>query len=299
MCEHIDYNAMQYPSQELPKSKAEYRRLKEIAARVEESLFAVYDIRVDGRYPADILDIQSLIHERVWWDWGEAAVLLSAASFAPYGLVPPDGFRRSEVLAKERDLSGGTTYLVSYTDRDFGKELVAIIRKTPDRRAQKICERGSQGLLLTHKAKPMYSFRFRAQGAVPSECYSLDEIRNLLGTGKLGDLAQRLVFQNAGRMSNRENVAAVIGYQASQPCPCCGRVLYEMFRPYRREVRSVWGLWSVAAYPKQYVCRRCAFHKPTLDEAFIRGLLARHCFRSAFVFGRSGVIDPLDLVRAP
>jgi hypothetical protein len=298
MCEDVACNPMQYPGKEWPKSKLEYRRLKEIAAKVRNSLFAVYDIRVDGQASACFADVQTLIHERVWWDWGEAAVLLAAASSAPHRLYPPDAFRGSEILAKERDPSTGSTYVVSYTDPNDAEEFVAIMRKTPDGYAQKLCEGGREGLHLTHKTKPRYSILFRGQRTISSECYSLNEIRDLVGTGRVADLAQRLVFRNTFRLSDHENLAAVIGYQTCQSCPLCGRALKEVLWSHRREVPSVWGLWSVGAYLKRYVCRACTFRRSTLDETFTRWLLARHCFRSAFVFGCSGVIDPLQLVRS-
>jgi len=57
MCEHVACNPMQYPGKEWPKSKLEYRRLKEIAVKVRNSLFAVYDIRVDGRASVCFADV--------------------------------------------------------------------------------------------------------------------------------------------------------------------------------------------------------------------------------------------------
>ena len=213
MCEHVDCDPKQYPSVDLSRYRLGYPRLKAIAARVQESLFAVYDVRVGGQPWPSFLDVDALIYKHRWWDWGEAAVLLAAARGAPYGLYPPEGYAISEILAKECDPISGGRYVVWYRHPDDGEELIAIMRKTIDGCVQMLCERSTEGLLLKHKTNPRYSHLFEFESNLPPEAYSLTEIRELLGKSRVADLAQRLVFQNTFPPSNSQNLS----------CPRCSR----------------------------------------------------------------------------
>jgi hypothetical protein len=103
------------------------------------AFFAVYGVSATGTPQLSVIDTDLEISNSTWWDWGEAAALLSAARRAPWGLHPPSEFAYFRVRARCSQRGFGQICALESLRWASDQPIITFVAKDASGRVRELC----------------------------------------------------------------------------------------------------------------------------------------------------------------
>ena len=113
-----------------------------------KALFDVYGITVHSpRMLPSQLDAHLELRSDIWWDYGLAAALASAASGDPYGLHPPDEYAFYEIVSTWTSKNLGQVHLICNFEEENVQTPVMCVAQSRDGSAYEVCRIEQDGTI--------------------------------------------------------------------------------------------------------------------------------------------------------